>query len=225
MMPTNVIYNSAQDLPTTLPIFPLSGAILFPRAQLPLNIFEPRYLNMIEDALKTNRLIGMIQPSRHAGDSLAPQHPSLARVGTVGRITEFAETGDGRLLITLTGIIRFSLEEELSVITPYRQARVTYEDYSADLLARAGEETANREAFLQNFRELAQARQLQVDWSGIEMAPTEAVINAISMMAPLDPDDKQALLEASDLATRADVFMALATMAVMATSSEKRTLQ
>lgn len=224
-MPTNVIYNSAQDIPTTLPIFPLSGAILFPRAQLPLNIFEPRYLNMIEDALKTNRLIGMIQPSRHTGDSLTPQHPSLARVGTVGRITEFAETGDGRLLITLTGIIRFSLEEELSVITPYRQARVTYEDYSADLLARAGEETANREAFLQNFRELAQARQLQVDWSGIEMAPTEAVINAISMMAPLDPDDKQALLEASDLATRADVFMALATMAVMATSSEKRTLQ
>lgn len=221
-MPINRTYHTISELPETLAVFPIEGAILFPRAQIPLNIFEPRYLNMIDDCLRSDRFVGIIQPN------LGSPHqtpPTLYQIGTLGRITEFAESGDGRYIINVTGIARFQAIEELSVITPYRQMRVQYEDFSADLLARAGEEEANRQGFIQALRDLSIAQSLNIDWDNLDNAPTEAVINAVSMMAPLESQDKQALLEAPDLKARAEVFMAATAIATATEQLRKATLQ
>jgi Lon protease-like protein len=207
-MPTNVTYHSPGDLPDTIPVFPLSGALLLPRGQLPLNIFEPRYLAMIDDALRTGyRLIGMIQPDpAHSGSE---DKPALYKVGCVGRLTQIAETGDGRYLIQLTGIVRFRVEEELAVATPYRQCRVTYAPFVTDFNARAGEDEVDRENLLKALRDFLEANHLKADWEGIENAPNEALVNALAMMSPYGPAEKQALLEAPDLKTRAEVLVAV----------------
>jgi Lon protease-like protein len=207
-MPMNARYRGAVDLPQVIPVFPLPGALLLPRGQMPLNIFEPRYVAMIDDALRDgHRLIGMIQPGvAHTGAALKPP---LFRVGCVGRITQLAETGDGRYLIQLTGVSRFRIEEELSVSTLYRQCQVTYVPFADDFVARKGEDAVDREAVLNALRNFMKANNLQADWEGIDKAPNEALVNALSMMSPYGPAEKQALLEAPDLKTRAELLVAI----------------
>lgn len=207
-MPMNTIYNQPSDLADVIPVFPLSGALLLPRGQMPLNIFEPRYLVMIDDTLRSgHRLIGMVQPdSAHPGPEA---RPNLYRVGCVGRITQFAESGDGRYLIQLTGIARFRIDEELVVPTPYRQCRVRYGDFIDDFIARKGEEAVDRRHLLLALRQFLQANNLKADWEGIENAPNEALVNALAMMSPYGAAEKQALLEAPDLKTRAEMLIAM----------------
>jgi Lon protease-like protein len=207
-MPMNAQYRGPIDLPEVIPVFPLPGALLLPRGQMPLNIFEPRYVAMIDDALRDgHRLIGMIQPDvGHRGNA---DKPVLYKVGCVGRITQLAESGDGRYLIELTGVARFRVEQELNVQTLYRQCRVTYAPFADDFIARKGEEKVDRTAVLDALRDFLKANKLQADWEGIEKAPNEALVNALSMMSPYASAEKQALLEAPDLKTRAEVLVAL----------------
>jgi uncharacterized protein len=208
-MPINAIYKGPDDLPAVIAIFPLPGALLLPRGQMPLNVFEPRYLAMIDDALRSGmRLIGMIQPDpAHPGPD--ENKPRLFHVGCVGRITQFAESGDGRYLIELTGITRFRVEEEIAIGTPYRQCRVSYAPFVADFIARKGEEKVDRKALLRTLADFLKANNLKADWEGIENAPNEALVNALAMMSPYGPAEKQALLEAPDLKTRAEILVAV----------------
>ncbi len=207
-MPMNAQYRGPVDLPETIPVFPLPGALLLPRGQMPLNIFEPRYLAMIDNSLRDgHRLIGMIQPDDARSDD--PETPALYRVGCVGRITQLAESGDGRYLIELTGVARFRVEEELKVATLYRQCRVTYAPFAGDFVARKGEQAVDREAVLTALRGFLKANDLKADWDDIDKAPNEALVNALSMMSPYGPPEKQALLEAPDLKTRAELLVAI----------------
>jgi Lon protease-like protein len=182
--------------------------LLLPRGQMPLNIFEPRYLAMVDDALATGRrLIGMMQPDgAHPGP---PDKPALYKIGCVGRITQLAETGDGRYLLQLTGISRFRVVQELAVTTPYRQVRVSYAPYADDFIARKGEDDVDRDAVLRALSDFLKANNLKTDWEGIENAPNEALVNALAMMSPYGAPEKQALLEAPDLKTRAEILVAL----------------
>jgi uncharacterized protein len=207
-MPMNAAYQSAGDLPAVIPVFPLPGALLLPRGQMPLNIFEPRYLAMVDDAFRSGqRLIGMIQPdAAHPGPE---NRPNLYRVGCVGRITQIAESGDGRYLLQLTGIARFRVEDELAVETPYRQCRVDYVPFADDFVARRGEDAVDRKSLLHALAEFLKANDLKADWEGIENAPNEALVNALAMMSPYGTAEKQALLEAPDLKTRAEILVAV----------------
>jgi uncharacterized protein len=208
-MPMNTTYKGPDALPEIIPVFPLPGALLLPRGQMPLNIFEPRYLAMIEDTLRsTHRILGMIQPDpTHPGPD--QNKPHLFKVGCVGRVTQFSESGDGRYLIQLTGIARFRIEGELPVSTPYRQCRVTYSPFIDDFIARKGEERVNRKALLRALTDFLKANNLKADWEGIENAPNEALVNALAMMSPYDVAEKQAMLEAPDLKTRAEILVAV----------------
>jgi uncharacterized protein len=208
-MPINATYKGPADLQEIIPVFPLPGALLLPRGQMPLNIFEPRYLAMIDDALRAgHRLIGMIQPDPiHSGPDQSK--PSLFKVGCVGRITQFAESGDGRYLIQLTGVARFRVEEELAVGTPYRQCRVSYAPFLDDFVARKGEDDVDRKALLRALSDFLKANDLKADWEGIENAPNEALVNALAMMSPYGAAEKQAMLEAPDLKTRAEILVAV----------------
>jgi Lon protease-like protein len=218
-MPMNADYRGPIDLPETIPVFPLPGALLLPRGQMPLNIFEPRYLAMIDDSLRDgHRLIGMIQPDAARGGT--PETPALYTVGCVGRITQLAESGDGRYLVELTGVSRFRVEEELKVATAYRQCRVTYAPFADDFIARKGEDAVDREALLVTLRDFLKANNLKADWDGIEQAPNEALVNALSMMSPYGAPEKQALLEAPDLKTRAEVLIALTEMELAKKNTE-----
>ncbi|TMI98270.1 MAG: peptidase S16 [Alphaproteobacteria bacterium] len=207
-MPMNAAYRSPAELPPVIPVFPLPGALLLPRGQMPLNIFEPRYLAMIDDALTDrHRLVGMIQPdAAHPGPD---DKPNLYRIGCAGRITQFAETGDGRYLIELTGLMRFRIVDEPSVLTPYRQCRVDYHPFAHDLVARRGEPAVDRDALLKALAGFLKANKLNADWEGIEKAPNEALVNALAMMSPYGAAEKQAMLEAPDLKTRAEILVAL----------------
>jgi len=206
-MGMNAVYEGAGDCPEVIPLFPLSGALLLPRGQMPLNVFEPRYLAMIDDVLKGERVIGMIQPEPETGRQ--PEIPPLLKVGCLGRITQLAETGDGRYIITLTGISRFRLLSELSVTTAYRQGQVDYGEFAADFVARTGEEEVDRKGLLKALRDFAKANELKIDWKGVNEAPNEALVNALSMMCPFGPREKQALLEARSLKDRAEVLVAI----------------
>jgi Lon protease-like protein len=186
----------------------LSGALLLPRGQMPLNIFEPRYLEMVDDAMADrHRLIGMIQPD--AANPGAEDKPNLYKVGCVGRITQLAESGDGRYLIQLTGVVRFRVVEELAVATAYRQCRVSYEAYGDDFIARRGEEDVDRQAVLETLKAFLEANDLKANWEGIENAPNEALVNALAMMSPYGAAEKQTLLEAPDLKTRGEILVAV----------------
>jgi len=206
-MGMNAVYRGPEDCPSVIPVFPLPGALLLPRGQIPLNIFEPRYLAMVDEALKGDRIIGMVQPDADGG---GPSHfPRLYHVGCAGRLTQFAETGDGRYLITLVGIARFRIAEEVSASTLYRQCRVDFTSYRDDFVARAGEEEVDRIGVVKALRDFVEAADVRVDWKGIEEAPNEALVNALCMMSPFGVREKQALLEAKDLKTRAEVLIAL----------------
>jgi Lon protease-like protein len=206
-MTTNHTYRDPDDLPNVVPVFPLPGALLLPRGQLPLNIFEPRYVAMIDDALKSHRIVGMIQPDPEA--SAAAVAPELCPVGCVGRLTQLAESGDGRYLVTLTGIARFRVVEEVTAMTAYRQCRVDFAPFIADFTPRIGEDEVDRDGVLRTLRDFAEVNNLQIDWQSINEAPNEALVNALSMMSPFGPKEKQALLEARDLKGRADVLVAI----------------
>ena len=211
-MPMNVIYRGPGDLPHVIPVFPLPGALLLPRGQMPLNIFEPCYLAMIDDAMTDrHRLVGMVQPdTAHPGPE--EEKPNLYKIGCVGRITQLAESGDGRYLIELTGVARFRIIDEPTVLTPYRQCRVDFAPFAGDFVARKGEDEVDRDALLEALASFLKANKLNADWDGIEKAPNEALVNALAMMSPYGPAEKQAMLEAPDLKTRAEILVALTEM-------------
>jgi Lon protease-like protein len=211
-MSVSAHYRTPEDLPEVIPVFPLAGALLLPRAQLPLNIFEPRYLAMTDDAMKGSRVIGMIQPDESKGGSA--MRPAFFSVGGAGKITQFAETGDGRYLITLTGIARFRVMEELPANTLYRQCRVDFASFRSDFIPRYGEDEVDRERLLKTLADYLRANRLEADWQDIQQAPTEALVNGLSMMSPYGAAEKQALLEAPDLKSRADVLIAITEMAL-----------
>ena len=210
-MPINAEYRGPGELPEIIPVFPLPGALLLPRGQMPLNIFEPRYLAMVDDAFRDgHRLIGMIQPD--AAHSRNPDHPTLFKVGCVGRITQLAESGDGRYILELTGVSRFRVVDELSVLTSYRQCTVDFFPFVDDFTARKGEDDVDRATLLEVLSDFLKVNHLKVDWEGIEKAPNEALVNALAMMSPYGPAEKQAMLEAPDLKTRAEILIAVTEM-------------
>ncbi len=211
-MPINIEYRGPADLPEIIPVFPLPGALLLPRGQMPLNIFEPRYLSMVDDSFRDgHRLIGMIQPDA-AHSPKDSDKPAMFHVGCVGRITQLAESGDGRYILELTGVARFKVVEELEVLTAYRQCKVDFFDFIDDFTARKGEDAVDREALLAVLADFLKANNLKVDWEGVESAPNEALVNALAMMSPYGPAEKQALLEAPDLKTRAEILIAVTEM-------------
>lgn len=203
-------YRTLADLPDRIPVFPLERVLLLPRAQLPLNIFEPRYLAMIDDCMAAGRVIGMVQPEPGA----AGDPPALARTGAAGRITAYTEAPDNRYLVTLTGIARFHIEEETTRATPYRTCRVSYAAFADDLTPHLGEEAVDRDRLVTMLRSYLDARQLQADWDEVHSSSTEALVNALSILSPYGADEKQALLEAPDLSTRAEILIALTEMAL-----------
>lgn len=211
------IYRTPQDLPRLIAVFPLPGVLLLPRAQLPLNVFEPRYVAMVNDAMSGERVIGMIQPDF----AVAPEQvddpdarPPLQKVGCAGRITSFAETGDGRILITLTGIARFEILRELEIKTPYRRCEIDCTRFAGDLEPGRGEGEVDRTRLLETLRAYLQAKELQADWESLEQASSEALVNGLSMIAPCGPQEKQALLEAPDLKSRNKALITLTEMAL-----------
>ncbi|MGQ4274288.1 LON peptidase substrate-binding domain-containing protein [Terrihabitans sp. B22-R8] len=220
-MPINTAYHAPSDLPAVLPLFPLPEVLLLPRGEMPLNIFEPRYLAMIDQAISGNRLIGMIQPDFDVVEDNPA--PPLVHVGCVGRITAFQETGDGRYLVTLTGVCRFRRRDEVNVDTPYRQFEVDYSEFTGDLVPGAGEDAVDRIALLATLKAYLEANSLEADWSGIRNASNEALVNALSMMSPYGAREKQALLEAPDLKSRADILVAVTEMDLAKTRGETDT--
>lgn len=221
-MPMNADYRGPQDLPGVIPVFPLPGALLLPRGQLPLNIFEPRYLSMVDDSLRDgHRLIGMIQPDE--AHLVNEERPHLYKIGCAGRITQIAETGDGRYVLQLTGVARFRVREELAGETAYRRCKVSYEPFTDDFIPRKGEEEVDREGLLKALTAFLKANKLKADWEGIEKAPNEALVNALAMMSPYGAAEKQALLEAPDLKTRAEVLVALTEIELAKTGSSDET--
>jgi len=207
----NAHYRLAKDLPSTIPIFPLEGALLLPGGRMPLNIFEPRYLQMVDEAVAGSRLIGVIQP-RLDGALREDGEPELCNVGCAGRIIAFSETGDGRYLISLQGVFRFRIAHELTVKTPFRQAKPA--PFIADLDDDPAANEIDRPALLKAFRAYLQANDLEADWESVSRAENAMLVNALSMMAPYGPAEKQALLEAADLKTRAETLIAITEMAL-----------
>jgi len=207
-MTMNRPYVSTEELPQTLRLFPLAGALLLPRGELPLNIFEPRYLAMIDAALASDRLIGMIQPAPRPSIEQPPQ--PLCEVGCAGRLTRLAETGDGRYLVTLCGVGRFRLLSEIENDAPFRSGNVNFEPFARDLEAGAGEAAVDRTRMIDMLRKFAHSSRLEIDWTSIDAAPTETLVNALAMMSPFGVREKQSLLEAEDLKRRAEILIALA---------------
>lgn len=227
-MASNKTYLRASDLPAAIPLFPLSGAILLPGGQLPLNIFEPRYLAMFDDAMRGERIIGMIQPE--AGVDAGPgEAPRLRRVGAAGRITQLSETGDGRYFVVLSGIARFRLVTEIESTTPYRQARVDFDSFAEDFAPEGALSNDSGENLRENLNviayELAQAMRLDIARKDIESMPDFDMIAVFAMIGPFNPAEKQALLEAPDLVSRADLLLALAEVALTRATNAVKPLQ
>ncbi len=223
-MAINKPYRLLQEIPEIIPVFPLPRALLLPRVELPLNIFEPRYLQMIEDVIVGDRVIGMIQPNEPE-ESLS-KTPSLYPIGCAGRLTSFSESGDGRYQVLLTGVARFRIVEEVDTGAPYRQCRVAYNDFASDLVQGLGEDEVDREALLKTLANYLAANSIEADWSGITQAPTEALVNGLSLMSPFGVREKQALLEAPDLRSRAELLVAATEISLAAgEADENGTLQ
>jgi uncharacterized protein len=195
-----------------LPIFPLPGVLLLPRGRLPLNIFEPRYLAMTSDALAGDRLIGMVQPS----DPNQPMagSPPVYPTGCAGRITSFAETEDGRYLITLTGLCRFRIREELPLLNGYRRVVPRWDEFARDLRSER-EPGFDRERLIRGLRAYFDRHQIKAEWDTIGSVPGDRLVTSIAMMCPFEPSEKQALLEAPDLGERARLLTAMVEMAVL----------
>jgi Lon protease-like protein len=212
-------------LPDVIPVFPLSGALLLPGSQLPLHIFEPRYRAMINDALKAGRLIGMIQPRESGPDDTAVQEPPVYAVGCLGKITAFQEMEDGRFVITLTGVRRFRVEEELMErTTPYRLMRVSYAGFERDLEAETLD-SLDRDLLMSKIRAYVDLQGYSVDWDAIEATDSETLIDLTATLAPFEPSEKQALLEAESLTHRADIVLTLLDMAIADSKGPSGSLQ
>jgi len=194
----------AEDLPQVIPVFPLDGALLLPHASRPLNIFEPRYLNMLDDAMAAERIIGLVQTVGGLRE-----RPHLAHIGCAGRVTNFSETPDGRYLVTLTGLARFRVQDELSVQTPYRQARVDFAPFADDLKVLPGEGAAERPRLMAVLKRYLEHRGLRIDWGAVEDADVEALVNSLAMALPFEPAELQALLEAGTLKDRRETLITL----------------
>lgn len=200
------------DLPVTLPVFPLPGVLLLPRGVLPLNIFEPRYLNMIEDALACSRMIGMIQPADPEDKSPTPK---LYSTGCAGRISSFEETDDGRILIALKGICRFRISEELSAVRGYRRVRPDWKPFESDFDSPPDRTGFDRSKLLPALKGYFHKNEIEANWEALEATPDERLINSLSMICPFGPPEKQALLEAGSVPERGEVLTALVEMAVV----------
>ena len=210
-------YCHPTDLPQKLAVFPLRGAILLPRATLPINIFEPRYLAMLDDVISGDRLLGIVQPGRGSDPEHDIESPTgatveIRNIGGVGRVTAFQELDDGRVLITLTGISRFAIKDEPVSGKPYRICTVDYGPFAGDFEQGLGEELVDRETFLSVLKTYLDVHNLETDWESIAKASTEFLVNSLSVVSPYGEEEKQALLEAEDLKTRADILVALAQM-------------
>ena len=206
----NCSYGCARDMPSVIPVFPLPAALLLPRADIPLNIFEPRYIAMIDDAVAGDRIIGMLQTDEKTPP--CARGPALRDVGCAGRIVSFAETGDGRYLVTLTGVARFRVLGEIPSDQPYRRCRISVEPFVSDF--HPDQHCIDRAAVLRAFRTYLVAHGLDADWESIGRTSSEALVNALSMIAPFAPAEKQALLEAPDLKARAETLVAIAEMSL-----------
>ena len=217
------VYRRADDLPLVIPVFPLDGALLLPGGQLPLNIFEPRYLNMFDDAMSGERIVGMVQ-TRPGGDH---DRPGLAPVGCAGRVTSFAETSDGRYLVTLTGVCRFRVGAELPSRSPYRQVRADFTAFEADLRETSphAATASDPSPLLNALRRYLDHRGLAIDWSSAEAAPSDALINSLAMALPFEPVEKQALLEAPTLVERRETLVALLEIDAVGDDEEPGTMQ
>ncbi|MDO5755973.1 MAG: LON peptidase substrate-binding domain-containing protein [Rhodobacterales bacterium] len=208
---------SKTDFPDQIPLFPLTGALLLPRARMPLHLFEPRYLAMLDDALKTPcRLIGMVQPNKVPGRA----GHGLQTIGCAGRITQFSETEDGRYMITLAGMSRFRVLEEVEGFTPYRRARVSWAGFDRDCGPGEDDPGFDRTAFLETLAQYFDAQDLQTDWDSLREADDELLINSLSMLLGFEPEDKQALLEAPSLSTRRETLMTLIEFSMRGGDSE-----
>jgi uncharacterized protein len=221
-------YRRPADLPPRIPVFPLRGAILLPRATLPLNVFEPRYLEMLDAVMSGDRLIGIVQPATGDGgeDDESPPGPvGLRNVGCVGRVTSYQEVDHARRMITLTGVMRYDILDEALTDLPFRVMSVSYDRYASDLNEGLGEEQVDCPNLLRVLRSYLDANKLEADWAAIQRASSEFLINALCVMCPYGPEEKQALLEAEDLKCRADVLVALAEMELASSGSSGTTLQ
>ncbi|MCY6383281.1 LON peptidase substrate-binding domain-containing protein [Hoeflea prorocentri] len=219
----NVHYRTENDIPSSVPLFPLSGALLLPCGQMPLNIFEPRYLAMIDDVIGADRIIAIIQPQFDLGEETrSGDCPTLCSVGTLGRITSLSETGDGRYIISLVGICRFRLLDEAPSRKAYRQGRIA--PFLNDLSSDNGDDKVDRNALLESFRAYLEANQLEADWESVGQASNATLVNTMSMMAPYGPAEKQALLEAPDLRTRAETLVAITEIALARDSDDYDTV-
>lgn len=202
----NARYLKLEDLPEKVPVFPLTGALLLPGGQLPLNIFEPRYLAMFDAAISGNRLIGIVQPAMGEHEGEEGVRSALSHIGCIGRITSFGESGDGRYITSLSGICRFRLIEEVGDGHPFRSFKIS--PFLSDLTDE-DEASVDREALLRVFRAYLDANKLEADWESVERAGNRTLVNSLSMMSPFGPAEKQALLEAPDLKSRADTLIAI----------------
>ena len=235
----NAIYESPRDIPAIIPVFPIEEVLLLPRTQMPLNIFEDRYLALIDHALRTDRIIGMIQPmpktdglmdgihdgheEKEESDDTGPS--SLQQVGCLGRIAAYGETGDGRVLVTLAGLCRFKLVRELPTDQPFRMAEIDCEDFAEDLIEGFGETEVDREALLEIFRAFLDANNMEADWDSVAKSSNEVLVNSLAMMSPYSIVEKQALLEAQSLALRAETLIAITEMHLASEGDQPATLQ
>ncbi len=199
-----------EDLPTEFPVFPLEGALLLPGGKLPLNVFEPRYLAMVEDALGSGRAIGMMQPD--AGRPRTPNGPALYRIGCLGRLSSFSETEDGRYLITLTGLLRFVTGVELEQRRGYRRVRADLARYRDDLAPGSSHAPIDRNALVAALRAYFGSRGFEANWDAIDEMPDDALVVTLAMICPFEPAEKQALLEAPAPSDRASTLLTLLRM-------------
>ncbi len=206
------------SLPQRFPVFPLSGALLLPRGNLPLNIFEPRYLQMTRDAMQTDRVIGMVQPreGERGGDE-----PPIYETGCAGRITSFEEADDGRYLITLTGVNRFDVVEELVTVTPYRQVVASFDRWAGDQQPIPAD-TARRSTLMQAMRGYFDRQRIEIDWNAVDQAPFDGLLTSLAMICPFAPSEKQALLEAPDQNHRLDTLITLMKMQSFAAEEQPK---
>ncbi|MEQ1648586.1 MAG: LON peptidase substrate-binding domain-containing protein [Hyphomicrobiaceae bacterium] len=233
-------YKSLSDLPIVVPVFPLRGAILLPRAGLPLNIFEPRYLALFNDILAGNRLVCIVQPDIRANADVDPRTAFLAgespqgrdvqlrTVGTIGRLTAFQEMDDGRMIVSISGVARCALGAEVDTQNAYRTFNVTIAAFEKDLTQGTGEGEVPRDELLAALKGFLDARDLSADWDNIKRLSNEPLVNSLSVMSPYGPEEKQALLEAGTLKARAEILIALAQMELASSgnsSSSGSTLQ
>lgn len=208
-------YRSPADLPQTVPVFPLRRTILLPRAVLPLSVFEPRYLAMLDDVMSSARVLAIVQPGAGEGESPPGKSVELRRVGCVGRVTSYQELDDGRLAISLTGIARCTLAGEAPSVKPYRLCHMSFDRFLGDFLP-GGEDDVDRQSLMAALKTYLEAHQMRADWAAVSKASNEWLVNSLAIVAPYGPEEKQALLEAPDLKARAEVLVALAEMELAA---------